>query len=72
VHHVEGYRNVSFDDLTTVITVCPKHHRVLEKFTNIIRGWPPERRRLAALVLLGVLGDTRAYHVGRALLEESA
>lgn len=67
VHHIEGYRNTRFDDLRTVVTVCPRHHALLEKWTKCIVKLEPVRRRHAALVILGCLGDSWAFHSGRAL-----
>ncbi len=68
VHHIEGHLNVAPDDLTTVTTVCVKHHSRLEILTRAISGLKPEQRRLVALVVLGALGDTRAIHTGRMVL----
>jgi hypothetical protein len=68
VHHIEGHRNVAFDDLSTVVTVCPKHHSALEALTARIAVFTPTARRTAALVILGLLGDTRCEHQGRRVL----
>jgi hypothetical protein len=68
VHHVEGHRNTQWDDLATVVTVCPGHHRVLERYTTKIRAWSDASRRRAALVLLGVLGDRKCELAGARLL----
>lgn len=67
VHHIEGARNVAFDDLRTLVTLCPKHHAALEPFTRKIESVPPLRRRHAALVLLGLLGDALAARRGARL-----
>jgi hypothetical protein len=73
VHHIEGHRNVAVDDLSTVVTLCPKHHLSLEKFTTKIAALPPLRRRHSALVLLGLLGDgLAARRDARLTLEASA
>jgi hypothetical protein len=72
VHHIEGYRNVHHDDLSTVVTLCPKHHKLLERWTRLIKGLEPARRRHAAIGILGCLGDSWAYHSGKALAEGRA
>jgi hypothetical protein len=68
VHHMEGYRNTALDDVATLITVCPKHHSSLERVTSAISDLSPSRRRHAALVVLGLLGDEVATHRGLRLL----
>lgn len=72
VHHIEGHHNVAFADLRTVVTLCPKHHVSLEPFTRKIAALPPLRRRHAALVLLGLLGDGLAAARGARLTREGA
>jgi len=69
VHHIEGYRNVQHDDLSTVVSLCPRHHALLERWTKCIVALEPVRRRHAALCILGCLGDSWAYHSGRALAQ---
>ena len=67
VHDIEGYRNVAFDDLSTVVTVCPRHHVLLERWTQkIVRLSAPLRRDLA-LVIAGHLWERQQLLLGLAL-----
>jgi len=72
VHHVEGYRNTDFDDASTLVTACPKHHVALESFTRTIAERPEAARRRAAFLLKAVLGDSWCLHAGRLLLQGGA
>jgi len=42
------------------VTLCPRHHRLLEQWTRRIVKLHPERRRHAAFGILGCLGDSWA------------
>lgn len=59
VHHIEGHRNVHYDDLTAVVTVCPKHHCALELITREIVSLPPRARREAALAVMAYLEELK-------------
>jgi len=72
VHHIEGYQQTAFNDLSTVVTVCPAHHRALEGFTRAIRNWPANARHRAARLLKAFLGDSWCLHSGRLLLAGGA
>lgn len=72
VHHIEGYRNVDHEDQTPLVTLCPKHHCLLEPWTRRIANLDPDRRRRAAFGILGCLGDSWAYHAGKALVAGGA
>lgn len=51
VHHVEGCRNVTPDDVGPLATLCPKHHSLLEPLTQQIASLSPDMRRLCAFLI---------------------
>ncbi|MBI3844522.1 MAG: hypothetical protein HY292_07755 [Planctomycetes bacterium] len=63
MHHIEGYQNVAYDDLETVVTVCPRDHRRLERWTRRIKSLSAEQRHRAALEIRACLVSHRPIRV---------
>jgi hypothetical protein len=61
VHHIEPYRVARDNRDVNLVTLCPRHHGLMERVSERIATWPESARRRAVLVIQGLLCDQ--YHL---------